>query len=122
MLSLALAFALAAQQPSAMETATPVAVPARAVQYLQNYFGMGDYPREAVRRHQQGRVFFEMTIGPDGRPLSCRILVSSGAASLDEATCRVMRSRARFIPARDAAGLPTVDRIRHSITWTLPRN
>jgi len=115
-----LAFALAARPPSALEAAAPVAVPARAVQYLQNYVGMGDYPREAVRRHQQGRIFFEMTIGPDGRPVSCRILVSSGAPSLDEATCRIMRSRARFVPARDAAGLPTVDRIRHSLTWSLP--
>ena len=116
-----LALALAAQPPSATELTSdaapaPAVVPTRAVQRLSDYVLMDDYPREAVRRRQQGRAFFEMTIGPDGRPASCRILVSTGAAGLDEATCRIMRSRARFIPARDAAGLPAIDIIRHSIT------
>jgi protein TonB len=117
-----LALALAAQPPSATEPAStpaPAVVPTRAVQRLSDYVLMDDYPGEAVRRRQQGQAFFEMTIGPDGRPVSCRILVSTGAAILDEATCRIMRSRARFIPARDAAGLPTIDIIRHSITWSL---
>jgi protein TonB len=117
---LVLAFALAAQPPSAVGPAAPVAMPARAVQWLSNYVGMSDYPAEARRLRQQGVVRYELTIGTNGRPIACRVLTSSGSPSLDEATCRVMGGRARFHPARDAAGRPTIDRIRHSINWIYP--
>jgi len=118
--ALALALAAPAREPPTPATAAPVAVPARAVRWLIHYIGTRDYPAEARRLHQQGRVAYEMTIGFDGRPLSCRVIDSSGSPSLDEATCRIMRSRARFHPARDAFGNPTIDRIRHSINWILP--
>lgn len=120
MLALALALAASAQEPATPATAAPVVEPARAVRWLMHYVGIGDYPAEARRLHQQGTVFFEMTIGFAGRPISCRVLSSSGSPSLDEATCRIMQGRARFHPARDAFGNPTVDRVRHSINWILP--
>lgn len=119
----ALALALAARQPSVIEPApVPAAVPARAVQFLSNLVSRSDYPAEAARLRQQGLVRYELTIGTDGIPLSCRVLSSSGSPSLDEATCRVMRTRARFIPARDAAGRRTIDRVRHSINWVWPED
>ncbi|WP_373276500.1 TonB family protein [Sphingomonas kyungheensis] len=51
-----------------------------------SWFPPDDDPLDAVRRGQQGIVKVVATIGPDGKPVACRIVVSSGVASLDEAT------------------------------------
>ena len=45
---------------------------------------------------------------------------SSGSAALDQATCRIMRSRARFTPAHDDHGQPTSDNVSSRIRWVLP--
>ena len=37
----------------------------------------------------------------------CSVTSSSGSSALDQATCRILRSRARFTPARDSSGNPT---------------
>lgn len=87
---------------------------------LSTYISGRDYPPEAVRRREQGPVEFELTVAPDGRPSGCRILASSGGAALDVATCRIMRQRPRFAPARDAAGRPTTDTVRSRVVWVLP--
>ncbi|HYJ52077.1 MAG TPA: energy transducer TonB, partial [Allosphingosinicella sp.] len=89
---------------------------------LSTYLRPSDYPREAIRRREQGRVEFELTVSPEGVPSACRILASSGSAALDDATCRIMYDRPRFTPARDAEGRPTTDTVRSAIHWVLPRS
>jgi len=86
---------------------------------LASYVSQDDYPASAQSRGEQGRVTFELGIGPDGRVAGCTILASSGSSALDNATCRIMRSRARFTPARDAAGHPVADAGRGSLSWSL---
>ena len=39
---------------------------------------------------------------------------------LDTATCRIMRQRARFTPARDVNGNPASDEHLGEISWRLP--
>lgn len=87
---------------------------------LASYVAAADYPAAALRDREQGRVAFALGIGADGRVTACRITASSGSAALDSATCRIMRSRARYIPARDAAGTPIADVGFGEIGWTLP--
>ncbi|NJC06992.1 TonB family protein [Sphingomonas kaistensis] len=87
---------------------------------LASYVTSNDYPRDAIRAGQEGTTGFKLTIGPDGRVTSCVIEKSSGSASLDSTTCRIMASRARFEPALDAAGKPTSDTMSARITWRLP--
>ena len=65
-----------------------------------------DYPNEAIRRGQEGRVAYKVTIDETGRVTSCVVTSSSGYPLLDEGTCRAMRN-VRFEPARDADGAPT---------------
>ena len=89
---------------------------------LASYVARADYPRAALRNREQGRVGFALGIGADGRVNACRITASSGSAALDAATCRIMRSRARYTPARDAQGNPVPDRDRGELNWTLPRD
>ena len=93
--------------------------PARARANLASYISHSDYPRTALANREQGTVHFVLTVGPNGRVGDCRVTQSSGSAALDSATCRIMRARARFTPARDAAGHPTADTIESSIGWHL---
>jgi TonB family protein len=92
----------------------------RARANLASYISDSDYPVEAIRAGEQGVVGFELEVGPDGRVADCRIVTSSNSASLDAATCRIMTSRARFRPARDSSGDPTVDRVSARVRWELP--
>lgn len=79
-----------------------------------------DYPLEALRNGEQGQVGFELDVAPHGAVTTCRVIRSSGSTSLDGATCRIMTERARFRPARDAAGNGVADRFRSRVTWEMP--
>lgn len=71
---------------------------------LSSLISMDDYPAAALRANAEGVVDFRVAVGADGRVAGCVVTGSSGSASLDAATCRVVRSRARFEPAIDANG------------------
>lgn len=94
--------------------------PLRARRDLNTYFSVDDYPVEALRAHSQGETSASLTIGPDGRVAMCMVYASSGSRALDAATCRVLRQRARYTPARDEAGNPTTGRDTAHIAWRLP--
>jgi TonB family protein len=88
---------------------------------LNTYFSTDDYPGEALRERQQGTVSFWVRISPEGRVSDCRIIQSSGSPSLDAATCRIIRERARYTPARDAQGRPAeAFDGDYAVTWRLP--
>ncbi len=94
--------------------------PQRARANLNSYFSADDYPAAALRGNDQGTTGFSLTIGPNGRVTECSVTSSSGSAALDAATCRILRSRARYTPARDSAGNPTSGRDSGRVTWRLP--
>jgi hypothetical protein len=55
----------------------------------------------------------------NGRLTGCKIVMSSGSASLDAQTCRIIQQRARFSPARDAQGKPIAGKVFQRVTWRL---
>ncbi len=87
---------------------------------LASLVTVNDYPAQAMANGQSGSVRFRLDIGADGRVSMCTILRSTRSSILDATTCRLMRSRARFTPARDASGQALVGRFEDEITWTLP--
>ncbi|MGE0178346.1 MAG: energy transducer TonB [Sphingomonas sp.] len=93
--------------------------PARARSNLGSYVSDSDYPSSALRNEEEGTTGFRLTIGPDGRVSDCTITSSSGSSALDQATCRIMRSRARFTPARDSTGAAVGDTHSSRITWRI---
>jgi periplasmic protein TonB len=93
--------------------------PARARTNLASYVSNDDYPASALRNEEEGTTRFRLTVGTNGRVTDCSVTSSSGSAALDSATCRIMRSRARFTPARDNQGNPTTDTYTSSITWRI---
>jgi len=115
-----LALLLAAAQPAPARPA-PDAAPPRPTAWPFRDFSDDDYPAAARRAGEQGRVVYRVEIGPDGRVSGCAVRWSSGSASLDAATCRIVSRRARFAPARDSAGRPVPDRRDGDVLWVLPR-
>lgn len=79
-----------------------------------------DYPVGASVTLQQGAVGFRVMVDIDGTVSNCAVTQPSGWPLLDETTCALIASRARFTPATDAQG----NRIRGSysnrIRWQLP--
>jgi len=65
-----------------------------------------DYPRAAHDARAEGIVVARLSVGADGRVRGCAVIGSSGNSDLDETTCRLIRQRFRYEPARDAQGRP----------------
>lgn len=87
---------------------------------LANYITADDYPAVALRNNEQGRVVFILDVGADGRVTNCVVTQSSRSATLDSTTCRIMRSRPRYTPARNARGVAVADRDQGAVRWQLP--
>lgn len=115
---LALAGAFVAGEAAAWNDPEAVA-PARAKANLASLLSDQDYPAAARAALEQGMVGFTLDIGPDGRVTACTVTRSSGSALLDDTTCSLMSSRARFTPALDAAGAAVADRIAGRLVWRL---
>ncbi|WP_428630532.1 TonB family protein [Sphingopyxis sp.] len=64
-----------------------------------------DYPAGASG---DGRVSVTLVVDTGGRPISCVVTQSSGVDLFDQAACSALQRRARFNPALDAYGRPTV--------------
>jgi len=75
-------------------------------QLIEGAFYSGDYPREADEAQASGTTYIRFVIAPNGRVTECAVTRSSGRADLDEATCRILRRRFRYRPARDEHGRP----------------
>jgi protein TonB len=94
--------------------------PARARANLASYVSDSDYPASAIRAEQQGTTRFRLSVAPNGKVADCIVTSSSGSPTLDAATCRLMKSRARFTPAKDSDGRPVSDTAASAIRWVLP--
>ena len=66
-----------------------------------------DYPRAA--NGKQGVVEARLVVSATGAVTGCSVTRSSGSDVLDATTCRLIRQRFRFTPARDAQGNPVPD-------------
>jgi len=82
--------------------------------------GTEDYPLEASQKHEQGAVLVDVTIGADGRITACSVAVSGNSPQLDEATCKIFLTRAKFVPAQDAKGQPIAQHMLGRVDWVIP--
>lgn len=105
--------------PAPVEKARTVE-PARAKANLASYVSDEDYPSNAVRNEEQGTTRFRLAVGPDGKVKECTVTSSSGSSALDSTTCKLMRQRAKFEPAKNNRGELTSDTVASAIRWVLP--
>ena len=105
--------------PLSQPVATQTLQPARAEANLATYVRNNDYPAQALSRHEEGTTAFRLTIDRTGRATDCVVTRSSGSASLDHVTCRILIERARFTPAIGPDGFPAEDHVSAQMTWHL---
>lgn len=95
----------------------PAIVPAEPTIPLGSIFSDEDYPPDALRRGSEGSVRFRLTIDAEGMPSNCSVEMSSGDPDLDDHTCLLLMSRARFRPARDVTGRAIEGTLESSVDW-----
>jgi len=83
-------------------------------------FIVKNYPPGALKRGEQGRVAFRLTIEPDGSLGRCEVTESSGFTGLDNETCEIMIFNARLKPFRDESGRAIRSKQNGFIVWRLP--
>ena len=76
-----------------------------------------DYPWESVMEGGSGTVKVALLVDEGGRVADCSVIESSKVALLDGQTCAILRERARFTPATDAAGKKVKGSFLQRITW-----
>jgi TonB family protein len=82
----------------------------------QNWINLAeDYPASAIRSLMDGTTAVRLFVNGRGRVSGCILLESAGHPTLDMATCRMLRARARFEPFA-GTGLATFD---YRIVWDL---
>ena len=84
-----------------------------------SWFSHDDYPVEALRRNEEGRVMLRLKIDPHGIARACAIVSSSGSVILDDATCDLALRRSRFVAARDVEGKAVWGSWTSGIRWQL---
>ncbi len=81
---------------------------------------MADYPSNAFHAREQGSVRLSVVITPSAKVEQCRVLISSGSKSLDQASCNLVFKKAVFRAARDEKGRPAYGLVEVNIGWRLP--
>jgi TonB family protein len=87
---------------------------------VQNLVTSADYPPVSARTEEEGRVSVILSVGLTGRAGGCFVRESSGSERLDVRTCSTLMRRARYVPATDATGQPTLGEYPHIVNWRLP--
>ncbi len=100
-------------QDSGWKKVAPIGEPA-------SWVTPADYPAAALRNREQGLVSFRLVVGPDGTVQDCEI-TGPVSPALDQATCDLLKQRARFTPAADPQGKPATANWRSRINWMLPQ-
>lgn len=85
-----------------------------------SWFSPSNYPIEAIKKGIEGSVTFDADIDPSGKATVCRVVVSSGYQILDQATCTIVLSQGRFIPATGPEGKPVAGHYSNRTIWRLP--
>ena len=110
--ALAMAGAVVAQTPQA---------PAETPQQAKNReFILKHYPPGALKRGEQGKVAFKLTIEPDGTLGGCDVTESSGFTGLDSETCEILVRYGQLKPVVGADGRAIRAVQNGFIVWRLP--
>jgi protein TonB len=91
--------------------------PGSGAEWLRGSIGEADYPEAAYRAHIGGTVFVSFVVGPSGRVDACAVTRSSGNRDLDATTCRLIKKRFRYRPARNVRGKPIAETVRGEQEW-----
>lgn len=104
--------------PAELDKIAVMAVPASPSPVA--WFSNDDYPGDALGNGQQGTSMILWSIDTSGRVTDCKVIKSSGTASLDRASCQAVVRRGRYKPARGNDGKPVLSHAMRRVVWRLP--
>ena len=84
-----------------------------------NLYAARDLARALMRQH--GLVGYRVRVDRYGNVINCRVTRSSGFPILDGRTCRILRERVVYNPARDARGRAIAGTDEGTVRWVHPR-
>lgn len=90
-------------------------IPANAASY---WVTGSDYPVGLNIDGLGGISSFRVDVASNGKVLNCMITASSGHRELDDRTCQLITSRARFHPAVDTRGRPVEGSYSNRVRWS----
>lgn len=76
-----------------------------------------DYPDVDIPFGTIKTVYLRFVVAPDGRVPDCKVTRSSGSPAIDKATCRLIKRRFRYDPARDEYGRPVPSIVMGEHRW-----
>lgn len=116
--------------PSPIPTPAPIITPSASPSFAPagpvprngpgGWISNNDYPSSDLRRGNEGTANYRLVVGSNGRVDACEITSSTGHASLDRTTCRLIERRARFDAATDGLGERVVGTFTGAVTWRIP--
>lgn len=86
---------------------------------LYSFFRSSDYPLEALNKNQSGTIGVLVWVEPDGLISTCEVIEPVASLILNQTTCNILKRRARFAPAKDAAGKAIRAPSTARINWQL---
>lgn len=101
------------------EVQATLSKPAEPANYPGSWATSNDYPGEARRKGMTGTVWFRLDLGDDGRVNDCHVVTATADPVLQARTCSLLKVRARFTPARDAAGNAVKSFYVNRVRWLL---
>jgi len=97
------------------------AVTAQPIGDPQSWITADDYPKSALEASGEGSVRVILLVDVAGHAEDCTVQKSSGNSELDILTCNLLRQRAKFSPARDAAGNAKPSKRMQKVHWEIAR-
>ncbi|MFM7379470.1 MAG: energy transducer TonB [Erythrobacter sp.] len=76
-----------------------------------------DYPLDAWRDGEAGDIFYELKVNRAGKVTGCTADEGTASARLKAETCRLLRERAQFEPARDEQGRAVASVYSGVVSW-----
>jgi len=78
-----------------------------------------DFPERARTEKREGTSMLSLSVGMTGAVEGCKVTQSSGHADLDQKSCEIARSRAKFGPALGVNGEAIIGRYETGVNWYL---
>ena len=89
---------------------------------VRGIFRPTDYPADAMKLRQEGKVQFLLLIDEQGKVAGCNVVQASGIPALDGMGCQVIMERAKFQPALDTRGKPIRSAyVTPPVAWRIAR-
>lgn len=101
--------------------APPVASPHGQAEMINlgEIFTEANYPFWAMRDADEGLVRFRVAVDAAGTVTACDIMMAAESESLNQGTCALLMTQARFRPARDRRGRPIASIYSRQVRWQL---